>query len=215
MKLNHLIIIGALCGALLLPSSASSWGVVGLSAGAGGGASCETALWTNTGTPSGDFDINDADAACYAGQVFEDTENRTICKVVVYVSWKAGDLTDKTFRGYMIDINDGNHKFTPATDRTEADNTISCSATKCALADAGGEGTAWTFNFASGFTATANNKYAFAVTMDGDADATNYAELEYIGSSDNVPGGTAGFWSTDGQAVGETASDCKIIFYTN
>lgn len=31
MKLNHLIIIGALCGALLLPSSASSWGVIGLS----------------------------------------------------------------------------------------------------------------------------------------------------------------------------------------
>ena len=35
MNLNHLIIIGALCGALLLPSSASSWGFVGLSAGGG------------------------------------------------------------------------------------------------------------------------------------------------------------------------------------
>lgn len=42
MKLNHLIIIGALCGALLLPSSASSWGVVGLSAGSGGGG-CDSA----------------------------------------------------------------------------------------------------------------------------------------------------------------------------
>lgn len=35
--IKHLVIIGLLCGALLLPSSASSWGVVGLGTGAGGG----------------------------------------------------------------------------------------------------------------------------------------------------------------------------------
>jgi len=202
---------------ILLMSSLAWAGSTTVVVGQGGGepAACETALWTNTGTPTGDYDINDADAACYAGQIFKDVTNRTICKVVVYVSWRAGDLTGKTFRGYFTDIADGSNRFTPATDLTEADNTVSCSAAKCELADAGGEGTAWTFNFSSGFTATANNKYAFVVTMDGAADASNYAELEYIGSSDNVPGGTAGFWSTDGQTTGGTASDIKIVFYTN
>lgn len=36
MKLNHLIIIGALCGALLIPTSAQTWGVMTVG-GSGGG----------------------------------------------------------------------------------------------------------------------------------------------------------------------------------
>lgn len=55
MKLNHLIIIGALCGALLIPSSASSWGVVGLGGtGAGGGAATYLSMWDGD---QGDSDV--------------------------------------------------------------------------------------------------------------------------------------------------------------
>lgn len=63
MKLNHLIIIGALCGALLLPSSASSWGVVGLSAGAGGGGAGTLLLGANTSYTGGTRSTDIADRA--------------------------------------------------------------------------------------------------------------------------------------------------------
>lgn len=53
MTIKHIAIIGALFGALLIPSSAQTWGVVGLSSGSGGGGAtfCSTCTGSS-GSPS-------------------------------------------------------------------------------------------------------------------------------------------------------------------
>lgn len=213
--MKRLILIGLICLTALIPSSGQTWGVIGLSGTGAGGATCETALWTNTGTPTGDSDINDIDGSKFAGQIFEDTEEtRTICKVTCYISWKAGDISTKTYRAYIQNISDTTMRFTPGSGGTQSDNDVVCSATKCGFADAGGEGTAVTFTFGAGVEVPAGDTYAFIVTEIGAADSTNYAEIEYIGSTNNVPGGTAATWSNDGQTVGGiSGADCKIIIY--
>lgn len=95
------------------------------------------------------------------------------------------------------------------------ENKTGTAENRCSLADAGGEGTAMTFYWSSGITVSANDRQAVILTMAGEPDSSNYAEMEYIASSDNIPGGYYQQWDSDGDTTAGGGADAKIIFYTN
>ena len=175
-------------------------GVSGLAAGGG----CTTALWTNTGATNGDLDIKDSATYTFVGQQIEDSTQRIICKVAFYLSYKAGDISGKTFRAYF---------YTTSTDDldsgSEADDTVTGSNDWGPV----GTGTAVTFEWATGYTLSANTVYAVVITMDGEPDASNYAEMEHTNNG-VIPGGCSNYYDATGVEKGPADRDAKMILYT-
>lgn len=206
MKLKHFIIIGLLFGVALIPSTAQTWGVVGLS---GGGGECTTALWTNSGAGTTDLDINDSVYYQYVGQIINDASTHTFCKVDTWISFKAGDISGKTFRAYFAPVGAGSSLTLGSA--VEADSAVSGSNSWDNATNS--TGTKITWEFSGGYTCTGNNTYAFYITMDGSADASNYAELELGDGSDVIPGGGSARWDSAGNNRASGGVDIKTILY--
>lgn len=202
--MRRLLLLILMCWPFLFAGTICNVVVGGVAAPA---AECTTALWTNSGTGTTDLDINDDANLTYVGQVIQDTVSHTICKVEVWVSYKAGDISGKTFRAYFAPMNVNALTLASAV---EATNTVTGSNSWDPSTNS--TGTKVTFNFA-GYTLTANTKYAFYITCDGAADASNYAELE-ISADANVPGGTQQSWKSDGSLQAGSGNDIKAIYYT-
>ena len=176
----------------------------------GGGAGCDTALWDNSsGSPVGDLDITDSIGTVYVGQEFEDTSAHTICKVTVYVTYRGGDISGKTFSAYLVPT--ASNGYINTANLVEADSTVTGSNDW--------NETAISFTWSTGYVVAANTSTAFVVTMNGGVDTVNYAELEYYNDG-VIPGsgeGTAGAdtWSAAGAIQGAGGTyDIKAIFYT-
>lgn len=113
MKLNHLIIIGALCGALLLPSSASSWGVVGLSAGGGQEADYVVATAEircsdfSTGTPEFRVGVYNATTGAIIGTVSETKDWVDSSKVILSFNGTKPDIEGLETVKIAIQCNQG------------------------------------------------------------------------------------------------------------
>lgn len=201
---------------LLLLAPAQSWAWMGVHVAGSGvvaaGAACD-AEFTNTTVGTADLDIHDDatsnDAYKYVGQYITPASNVTICRVDFYISYKAGDISGKTFRAYISTLGAGSALDT----MTEADATVAGNNSWEAAANS--TGTAVTFEWDAGYAMTASTEYAIVVTMDGAADASNYAELEYSVSS-SIPGAgaTAARWNSLFAESGAVPSNqVKMVIY--
>ena len=168
---------------LFAPSQIWAFGVQqGISgAVAGGGGSCDTVVWSNTTAGTSDFDINDNEFYYIVGNRVTPASETTVCKVDFYISYKAGDISGKTFRAFI---------YTTSVDAlnsgTEADSTVSGNNSWSDSSNS--TGTVVSFEWSGGYTMSGSTEYAIVVRMDGAADTSNYAELEYS-TSTAFPGG--------------------------
>lgn len=196
---------------LLLPTNAGAFNGVFIGGGTpvSGGASCDTVLWSNTISGTSDVDINDNEYYKYVGQPIVPTVDRTICKVEFYVSLKAGDITTKTFRAFITE-----EILNEMTNPVEADNSVLGDNDWGPL----GTGTPVEFTWADGYTMIAGIEYAITISMDGVADASNYAELEVTPTTTAFPGGepTTRWRTFDALSSGIAAgTQAKMVVYEN
>lgn len=169
-------------------------------------ASC-MAEYSNTTVGTTDHDINDMvdGSMAFCGSTVTPTSTISVCKVDFYISYKAGDISGKTFQAYLCTVSGGNLDV-----MTEADATVTGSNS---WADASlSIGTAVSFEWAAGYSMTSGTEYAVVVTMDS-ADASNYAELENSTSTD-IPGGSAEAWKADKTtSTGTPNNQVKMVIY--
>jgi hypothetical protein len=167
---------------------------------AAGGASCETAVLTNTASTTTDWDITDSTTYYFVGHHFIDLgSTEDICKATFYITQATGDISGKTYTAYIYTI-DG------------AGNLDSLLGTSSGVTGSNSwSDTAVDFEFSPKVTMSNGTNHAVVVST-GSVDASNYAEME-ISTSGQI-GGLSGRWESDGTRAGSSGNDVKIVLYT-
>jgi len=163
----------------------------------GGEASCDNVLYDETGGAiAGDTDINDNSTLFYLGHTYNEGTARAICSVSAVLSYKAGDITGKSFHAALFSKSGNDLNVELATsDPISGNNSWSTTTVD--------------FPFSTPYELASSTDYAIVIYVDAATDAVNFAEFEF--SATKTITGEWTIWGNDKTRTTNNSSQSFLI----